>query len=74
MHQDARGGERSSLSTPGLRETAFKRRLVDDGLRGATWNIGHGDDGDVPAKLPVLGKLAIAYAAHPHFDRRWVRS
>jgi hypothetical protein len=72
MHRSAEDGERG-LSTRGLRETAFKRRLVDDALRGVTWNFGDGEDGDVHAKLPVLGQLAMVYSDHPDFDRRWVR-
>jgi hypothetical protein len=70
MHQNAGAAERG-LSTRGLRETAFKRRLVDDALRGVKWNFAHGEDGDVHAKQPVLGQLAMVYADHPDFDPRW---
>ena len=64
---------RSAGSTRGLRETAFKRRLVDDALRGVSWNFTRGGDGDIHAKQPVLGRLAMVYADHPDFDARWVR-
>jgi hypothetical protein len=69
MHRSA--GSTRGLSTRGLRETAFKRRLVDDALRGVNWNFAQGEDGDVHAKQPVLGRLAMAYADHPDFDARW---
>jgi len=69
MHR-SRGATRG-LSTRGLRETAFKRRLVDDALRGVNWNFAQGEDGDVHAKQPVLGRLAMVYADHPDFDARW---
>jgi Family of unknown function (DUF6221) len=71
MHRSA--GSRRGLSTRGLRETAFKRRLVDDALRGVSWNFTRGGDGDIHAKRPVLGRLAMVYADHPDFDARWVR-
>jgi uncharacterized protein DUF6221 len=64
-------GSTRGLSTRGLRETAFKRRLVDDALRGLNWNFERGEDGDVHAKRPVLGRLAMVYADHPDFDARW---
>jgi len=70
MHRSAAAAGRG-LSTRGLRETAFKRRLVDDALRGVTWSFAHGEDGDVHAKQPVLGQLAMVYADHPDFDPRW---
>ncbi len=69
MHR-SRGSTRG-LSTRGLRETAFKRRLVDDALRGVNWNFAQGEDRDVHAKQPVLGRLAMVYADHPDFDARW---
>lgn len=69
MHRSA--GSRG-LSTPGLREAAFKRRLVDDAVRGVNWNFAQGEDGGVHAKQPVLGRLAMVYADHPDFDARWV--
>jgi uncharacterized protein DUF6221 len=69
MHRSA--GSTRGLSTRGLRETAFKRRLVDDALRGVSWNFAQGEDGDVHAKQPVLGRLAMVYADHPDFDARW---
>nr|WP_231998248.1 DUF6221 family protein [Mycobacterium sp. 1245499.0] len=65
-------GSRRGLSTRGLRETAFKRRLVDDALRGVSWNFARGEDGEVHAKKLVLGQLAMIYADHPDFDARWV--
>lgn len=68
MHRSA--GSRG-LSTPGLRETAFKRWLVEDALQQVSWNFAHGQDGDVHAKQPVLGRLAMVYADHPDFDARW---
>ena len=71
MHRSA--GSSHGLSTRGLRETAFKRRLVDDALRGVNWNFARGRDGDIHAKQPVLGRLAMVYADHPDFDARWVR-
>ena len=71
MHRSA--GSRRGLSTRGLRETAFKRRLVDDALRGVSWNFARGTDGDIHTKQPVLGRLAMVYADHPDFDARWVR-
>ncbi|KKE98591.1 hypothetical protein EB72_18985 [Mycobacterium sp. SWH-M1] len=74
MHQDAGDGGLPGLSTRGLLQTAFKRRLVNEALRGLTLNFGHGEDSDVHAKPPVLGQLAMMYADHPDFDRRWVRS
>jgi hypothetical protein len=70
MHRIAGAGGRN-LSTR-LRETAFKRRLVDDALRGVTWNFASGEDGDVHAMQPVLGRLAMIYADHSDFDPRWV--
>jgi hypothetical protein len=49
MHRSA--GSTRGLSTRGLRETAYKRRLVDDALRrGFNWNFAQGEDGDVHAK------------------------
>jgi hypothetical protein len=72
MHRSAASTGRG-LSTRGLRETAFKRRLVDDALRGVRWDFAHGEDNDVHAKRPVLGKLAMVYADHPDFDPRWTR-
>jgi hypothetical protein len=69
MHRSA--GSRG-LSTRGLCETAFKRRLVDDAIRRVKWNFAQGEDGDVHAKQPVLGRLAMVYADHPDFDARWV--
>jgi hypothetical protein len=69
MHHSAESTR--GLSTRGLRETAFKRRLVDDALRGVNWNFAHGDDGAVHAKQPVLGRLAMVYADHPDFEVRW---
>lgn len=65
-------GSRRDLSTRGLRETAFKRRLVDDALRGVSWNFAQGEDHDVHAKKRVLGQLAMVYADHPDFDAHWV--
>ncbi|UNB52983.1 DUF6221 family protein [Mycolicibacterium sp. YH-1] len=60
------------LSTRGLREAAFKRRLADDALRRVNWNFAQGEDGDVHAKQRVLGRLAMVYADHPDFDAHWV--
>ncbi|MGV7570838.1 DUF6221 family protein [Mycobacterium kansasii] len=73
--------ERVELSTPrggarpsrGLREAAFKRRLVDDALRTVDWNFTRGEDSDLHVKQPVLGQLAMVYADHPDFDARWTR-
>jgi hypothetical protein len=70
MHRSA--VTRRGLSTRGLREAAFKRQLVDDALRRVNWNFSQGEDGDVHAKQPVLGRLAMVYADHPDFDARWV--
>jgi hypothetical protein len=70
MHRGQRA--RRGLSTRGLRETAFKRRLVEEALRGVSWNFAQGADGDVHAKNRVLGQLAMVYAEHPDFDARWV--
>jgi hypothetical protein len=70
MHRSATAAGRG-LSTRGLRETAFKRRLVDDALRGVMWSFAHGEDCDVHAKQPVLGQLAMVYADHADFDPRW---
>jgi hypothetical protein len=71
-------GELSSMrrgATPsrGLREAAFKRRLVDDALRSVEWNFARGEDNDLHVKQPVLGQLAMVYADHPDFDARWTR-
>ena len=71
MRRSAGAGGRN-LSTRGLRDTAFKRRLVDDALRRITWNVASGEDGNVHAMQPVLGRLAMIYADHPDFDPRWV--
>jgi len=70
MHRSA--GSTRGLSTRGLRETAFKRRVVDDALRRVDWNFARGADGDVHTKQPVLGRLAMVYADHPDFDALWV--
>jgi hypothetical protein len=43
----------------------------DDALRGVNWSFAQGEDGDVHAKQPVLGRLAMVYADHPDFDARW---
>jgi hypothetical protein len=64
---------RSAGPSRGLREAAFKRRLVDDALRSVEWNFAQGEDDDVHAKQPVLGQLAMVYADHPDFDVRWAR-
>lgn len=56
----------------GLREAAFKRRLVNDALLSVEWNFARGEDNDVHAKQPVLGRLAMIYADHPDFDARWI--
>ncbi|OKH71164.1 hypothetical protein EB73_11005 [Mycobacterium sp. SWH-M3] len=71
-------GELSSLrrgGTPsrGLREAAFKRRLVDDALRNVQWNFARGEDDELHLKQPVLGQLAMVYADHPDFDADWAR-
>lgn len=52
---------------------AFKRRLVDDALRGVEWNFARGEDNTLHVKQPVLGHLAMVYADHPDFDARWIR-
>lgn len=65
-----RGGARPSR---GLREAAFKRRLVDDALRNVEWNFARGEDSDVHLRQPVLGQLAMVYADHPDFDPHWTR-
>jgi len=70
MHRNAGATERG-LSTRGLRETAFKRQLINDALQRIPWNFAHGEDCDVHAKQPVLGQLAMVYADHPEFDPRW---
>jgi hypothetical protein len=69
-------GELSSMRrgagpSRGLREAAFKRRLVDDALRRVEWNFTLGEDNDLHVKLPVLGQLAMVYADHADFDARW---
>jgi hypothetical protein len=71
-------GELSSMRrgagpSRGLREAAFKRRLVDDVLRRVEWNFAQGEDSDLHMKQPVLGQLAMVYADHPDFDARWAR-
>jgi hypothetical protein len=71
-------GELSSMrrgATPprGLREEAFKRRLVDDALRSVEWNFARGEDNNLHMKQPALGQLAMVYADHPDFDARWTR-
>jgi hypothetical protein len=71
-------GELSSMrrgATPsrGLREAAFKRRLVDDAPRSVEWNFARGEDNDLHVKQPILGQLAMVYADHPDFDARWTR-
>jgi len=64
---------RSATPSRGLRQAAFKRRLVDDALRSVDWNFARGEDNDLHVKQPVLGKLAMVYADHPDFDARWTR-
>lgn len=63
---------RGAGPTRGLRETAFKRRVVEDALRRVKWNFAQGEDSHVHAQQPVLGLLALIYADHPDFDARWV--
>ncbi|GAB5901301.1 DUF6221 family protein [Mycolicibacterium mageritense] len=71
-------GELSSLRrggapSRGLREAAFKRRLVDDALRNVQWNFARGEDDELHLKQPILGQLAMVYADHPDFDADWAR-
>lgn len=46
---------RGASPSRGLREAQFKRRLVDDALRGVEWNFARGADADLHVKQPVLG-------------------
>lgn len=62
---------RGASPSRGLREAAFKRRVVDDALRGVEWNFARGEDDNLHLKRPVLGQLAMVYADHPDFDSRW---
>lgn len=64
---------RSAGPSRGLREAAFKRRLVDDALRSVEWNFARGEDNDVHVKQSGIGQWAMVYADHPDFDARWTR-
>jgi hypothetical protein len=46
---------RGARPSRGLREAAFKRRLVDDALRSVEWNFARGEDNDLHVNRPFSG-------------------